>query len=152
MEEISNIILPLKKRLDALLKNRENRVVLNRWLKTELAYTSNAIEGNTLTRKETARAIEEHCTSGAKPIKDYLEARNHAAAFDFILEQAAKKGGVDEGVVLKIHALVLSGIDGANAGRYRSVRVRLLGSRTILPNPLKVPELMREFDQWLSTS
>ncbi|MDD3669209.1 MAG: Fic family protein [Alphaproteobacteria bacterium] len=141
-----------KKRLDVLLKNKDNHTVLNRWLKTELTYTSNAIEGNTLTRKETTLAIEENITSGSKPINDYLEARNHAAAYDFVVELAVKKDKVDEDVILQIHKLILSGIDDLNAGSYRPVRVRLVGSNTILPNPAKVPELMKEFDRWLTTT
>mgnify|MGYP003235689030 CR=1 FL=1 len=49
--------------LQNLLKNKDNQKVLDKWLTTELAYTSNAIEGNTLTRKETEMAIEEKITS-----------------------------------------------------------------------------------------
>ena len=152
MQDLLKNIAAQKKRLEELLKNKENRFVLQKWLKTELAYTSNAIEGNTLTRRETVRAIEENIASGGKPIKDYLEARNHAAAYDFVIEHAKGRKAVDESVVLKIHALILAGIDGVNAGFYRTVRVRLLGSRTVLPNPLKVPGLMEEFGQWLATT
>lgn len=152
MEDVMKNIAAQKKRLDVLLKNKDNHTVLNRWLKTELTYTSNAIEGNTLTRKETTLAIEENITSGSKPINDYLEARNHAAAYDFVVELAVKKDKVDEDVILQIHKLILSGIDDLNAGSYRPVRVRLVGSNTILPNPAKVPELMKEFDRWLTTT
>jgi len=151
MKDIRENIATQKQRLDVLLKNKDNRAILNRWLKTELAYTSNAIEGNTLTRKETTLAIEENITSGSKPINDYLEARNHAAAYDFVVERATGKSKVDEATVLKIHRLILSGIDETNAGLYRSIRVRLAGSQTILPNPVKVPELMEEFSLWLAT-
>lgn len=52
---ILNDIAEKREKLADLLKNKDNRVVLHNWLKTELAYTSNAIEGNTLTRKETER-------------------------------------------------------------------------------------------------
>ncbi|MDR0662152.1 MAG: hypothetical protein LBF76_02070, partial [Holosporales bacterium] len=51
-----------------------------KWLRVELTYTSDHIEGNTLTRRETALIVEEGLTSGSKPIKDYLEAKNHAEA------------------------------------------------------------------------
>lgn len=50
---------------------------------------------------------------------------------------------------MQIHKIILSGIDNTNAGFYRSVRVRISGSQTILPNPLKVPDLMKEFSEWL---
>ena len=135
--------------LQNLLKNKDNQKVLDKWLTTELAYTSNAIEGNTLTRKETEMAIEEKITSGAKPINDYLEAINHAKAFEFIRTSAKNNIKIDENYILQIHKIILSGIDDTNAGFYRSVRVRISGSQTILPNPLKVPDLMKEFSEWL---
>ena len=135
--------------LQNLLKNKDNQKVLDKWLTTELAYTSNAIEGNTLTRKETEMAIEEKITSGAKPINDYLEAINHAKAFEFIKTSAKNNIKIDENYILQIHKIILSGIDDTNAGFYRSVRVRISGSQTILPNPLKVPNLMKDFSEWL---
>jgi len=135
--------------LQNLLKNKDNQKVLDKWLTTELAYTSNAIEGNTLTRKETEMAIEEKITSGAKPINDYLEAINHAKAFEFIKTSAKNNIKIDENYILQLHKIILSGIDDTNAGFYRSVRVRISGSQTILPNPLKVPDLMKDFSEWL---
>lgn len=149
MQEIRSKIEENKAILQKLLKNKDNQKVLDKWLKTELAYTSNAIEGNTLTRKETEMAIEERITFGAKPINDYLEAINHAKAFEFIQTSAAKAVKIDENYILQIHKIILSGIDDGNAGFYRSVRVRISGSQTILPNPLKVPDLMKEFSAWL---
>jgi len=149
MQEIRSKIEENRKKLQKLLQNKDNQKVLDKWLKTELAYTSNAIEGNTLTRRETELAIEEQITTGAKPINDYLEARNHANAFDFICHTAKNKVKIDEDYVLQIHKIILSGIDDTNAGFYRSVRVRISGSQTVLPNPLKVPDLMRDFGNWL---
>ena len=149
MQEIRVKIEENKKTLQKLLKNKDNQIILDKWLKTELAYTSNAIEGNTLTRKETELAIEEKITSGAKPINDYLEAVNHAKAFDFIMESAKNNVKIDEYYVLNIHKIILTGINDTNAGFYRSVRVRISGSQTILPNPLKVPDLMDDFSKWL---
>ena len=150
MQEIRVRIEENKNTLQKLLQNPDNQKVLDKWLKTELAYTSNAIEGNTLTRKETEMAIEEKITSGAKPINDYLEAVNHAKAFDCIIESAKHNIKVDENYILAIHKIILSGINDANAGFYRSVRVRISGSQTILPNPLKVPDLMENFSTWLA--
>ncbi len=149
MEDIRLKIKENNKRLQALLTNKDNRETLHKWLMTELAYTSNAIEGNTLTRQETALVIEENITSGSKPINDYLEARNHAKAFDFIYQETQKNTPINEAFILNIHKIILSGIDDVNAGFYRSVRVRISGSQTVLPNPLKVPELMADFANWL---
>lgn len=150
MQKLFKEIESNRKHLSELLKLPGNRNVLNKWLKTELAYTSNAIEGNTLTRKETALAIEENITSSPKPINDYLEARNHAKAYEYIIDFNTPLQ-ISENTVLQIHKIILSGIDDLNAGFYRSVRVHISGSQTVLPNPLKVPELMQEFDCWLKS-
>lgn len=149
MQEIIVKIEKNKFILQKLLQNKDNQKTLDKWLSTELAYTSNGIEGNTLTRKETELAIEEKLTSGAKPINDYLEAINHAKAFEFIKNAAIQNIKIDEDFVLQIHKIILSGIDDSNAGFYRSVRVRISGSQTVLPNPLKVPDLMNDFGKWL---
>ena len=45
--------------------------------------------------------------------------------------------------------MVLRSIDDANAGRWRSIAVRITGSDVKLPDPIKVPELMEEFIEWL---
>jgi Fic family protein len=116
-----------------------------KWLRVELTYTSNHIEGNTLTREETALTVEEGLTSGSKPVKDYLEARNHAEAFDYIVSLINQEKINYEDVILKIHLLILNGIDDNNRGRYRNVRARIAGSDVVLPNPLKAPDLMRGF-------
>jgi len=152
MDEFLVKIQAKRQRLDKLLANKNNWKALSDWLRTELAYTSNAIEGNTLTRKETELAIEENITSGSKPIKDYQEARNHSLAYEFVLNAIDRNLPIDEKLVLEIHRRILSGIDDANAGVYRNVRVRISGSATILPNPLKVPELMTKFYKWLQTN
>ena len=137
--------------LKKTFKNPQAVVALHQWLETELAYTSNHLEGNTLTRRETALVIEEGITTGGKPLKDYLEAKNHADAFRYILDVLSKKKGITQDDILKIHAIVLKGIDDAFAGRYRNIRVRIKGSSVVLPNPMKVPDLMAEFKKYLQT-
>lgn len=123
---------------------------LEEWFRVELTYTSNAIEGNTLTRKETALVVEDGITVRGKTLKEHLEAINHAEALDFIKELVKKKRQEITGRdVLDIHALILKKIDDDNAGRYRNVAVRIRGTDIILPNPLKVPELMEDFFAWL---
>ncbi len=112
---------------------------------TVLAYTSNHIEGKTLTRQETALVIQEGITKGKKPFKDYLDAKNHAVAFRYILDVLSKNKDISQDDILKIHSFVLKGINDSFAGRYRNVPVRIGGSRVILPNPIKVSGLMVDF-------
>ncbi len=118
---------------------------LDYWFKVELTYTSNAIEGNTLTRQETALVVEKGLTVRGKSLNEHLEASNHAKALDFINNLVTKPSHkVTENDILDIHKIVLQGIEDS-AGYYRSVPVRISGSTVILPNPLKVPDLMEGF-------
>lgn len=125
---------------------------LTEWFRVELTYTSNALEGNTLTSLETALILEKGVTIGGKTVQEHLEATNHAKAFDWIMD-FIKNGParITEKDIVHIHDIILKGIDD-NAGHYRSVAMRISGSRTVLPNPLKVPDLMAEFVVWLNTS
>lgn len=150
MNRIVQDIETRKNKLCELLKLENNVELLNKWLKTELSYTSNAIEGNTLTRRETALIIEENITSSSKNINEYLEAKNHAEAFEYIINLSKDdKLIINKDIILNIHKIILKGIDDLNAGFYRSAMVRISGSNTVLPNPIKVPELMDEFNSWL---
>jgi Fic family protein len=140
-----------KKKLDAvrplppaLVKN------LQEWFAVEFTYTSNAIEGNTLSLSETALVVEKGITIAGKTVREHLEAINHAQAIDFIIELARKKKAdlaIDD--ILDIHKIVLQKIDDMHAGVFRDVMVKVIGSRTIFPNPAKVPFLMVEFMEWL---
>lgn len=152
MQNILSEIKTNKEKLIKILENKNNKAEFYKWLKTELAYTSNAIEGNTLTRKETRLVIEENLTSSSKPLKNYIEAVNHAKAFCKILELIENNSTLNENTILDIHKIILIGLDDTNAGFYRNCRVRISGSNTILPNPLKVPVLMEEFYKWLSAN
>src|SRR5438477_8227155 len=79
---------------------------LQEWFAIEFTYTSNAIEGNTLSMSETAMVVEKGITIGGKTIREHLEATNHAEAIDFIRELAQKKQGdlaLDD--ILAIHKI-----------------------------------------------
>ena len=136
-----------KKQLDSyeplsevLLRN------LDDWFCVELTYTSNAIEGNTLTRHETALVIEKGITSSGKSLIEHLEATNHARALRWIKGQAQRTPqGINEKDILHIQSVILRGIDDTNNGCYRNIPVRISGSSVVLPNPHKVPDLMKSF-------
>lgn len=143
-----------KKRLDGFRPLPDTLVRnLDDWFRVELTYTSNAIEGNTLTRRETALVVEKGLTVGGKSLTEHLEATNHAHALDWVKEQVKRKpSSLTEKDILHIHDIILKGIDDANAGHYRSVPVRISGSAVVLPNPRKVPDLMQDFVEWLKHS
>lgn len=121
-------------------------------LDIELTYNSNAIEGSTLSYRETKLILEEGITIPGKKLREHLEATNHQSALEFIQTLKSKKSQeLTAAEILHIHELILRGIDDENAGRYRQARVGIAHSPVILPNPLKVPELMTDFWAWLST-
>jgi len=127
----------------ALIKN------LDDWLKVDLTYNSNAIEGNTLSPSETALVVEKGLTIGGKSVVEHLEAINHAYALDYIKDLVAQTNTIDNEVIKNIHSLILKKIDDAHAGKWRRVPVKIAGSSVELSDPIKVPEHMEEFEQWL---
>jgi Fic family protein len=139
----NNILIDqILSKFEKLTQNKNWETVLYPWLRVELTYTSNSLEGNTLSLVETRIVIEDHQGIGGKSLREIYEAQNHAKAWDFIQSNLVKKSKISELDILKVHQLILNNIDDVNAGRYRVVPVRISGSMTILPNYLKVPELM----------
>lgn len=114
-------------------------------LDIEYTYESNRIEGNTLTLQETALVINEGVTISGKPMREHLEAINHAQAIDFIKEVAQKSIQIDERIIKEIHALILHGIDRENAGKYRTVQVMISGSQHTPPQPYLIEKQIEEF-------
>jgi Fic family protein len=139
-----------KRELDRLLPRWEIDGFLDDWFTVELTYTSNAIEGNTLTRQETALILEKGIAAGGKSLREHREVLNHADAVALIRALAARKDRIlEEGDIMRMHQMMLAGIDDKNAGFYRIVPVRISGSAVTLPNAMKVPALMEEFVRWL---
>lgn len=108
----------------------------------ENTYNSNAIEGNTLTLRETALVLE-GVTIGEKPLKDHLEAIGHKEAFEYVIELADKGAPLTEKVVKELHSLVLMN-DRQNAGVYRGLPVRITGALHTPPQPYLVPVQMEQ--------
>jgi len=63
---------------------------LNEDFMIEYTYNSNAIEGNTLTLRETAMVLR-GLTIDKKPLKEHLEAVQHRDAFYRVCELVSKK-------------------------------------------------------------
>ena len=130
---------------------RETLKSLREYYRVGLTYTSNALEGNSLTESETKVVIEDGLTIGGKPLKDVYEATGHAKAYDF-LYKLTKDEPVTEDNILKLHRLFYGQIDKDNAGTWRKVRVFISGSHRVLPAPDKVPALMAEFVRWMTAN
>ena len=106
----------------------------------EFTYNSNAIEGNTLTLKETAMALE-GMTIDQKPLKDHLEAVGHRDAFLYVQDIATKDMPISESVIKNIHSLVLINRP-EDKGVYRRIPVRIMGAYTEPLQPYMVQPAM----------
>lgn len=108
----------------------------------DFTYNSNAIEGNTLTLKETALVLE-GMTIDQKPLKDHLEAVGHRDAFLYVQDIATKDIPLDESVIKNIHALVLMDRP-EDKGIYRRIPVRIMGAYTEPVQPYLIEPNIRE--------
>ncbi len=110
----------------------------------EMTYNSNAIEGNSLTLKETYLVINEGITIKGKPLKDHLEAKNHKEALDYLYELIAKenKPTISESLIRSLNQIVIQSIDKEWAGRYRNSSVIIGGAKHKPPEAIDVPKLM----------
>lgn len=75
-----------------------------------LTWTSNALEGNSLTESETKVLLEDGLTVGGKPLRDLFEAVDHAKAYDFMFS-ALQNRRIDEYTVLRMHELFYQNIE-----------------------------------------
>ena len=108
---------------------------IRRAFRVKNIYHSNAIEGNQLSIGETRQVVELGMTITGQSLKDQAEAKNLAAALDY-LEQLAGDASrpLTESDIRQLHAFVLKGIDDDNAGGYRQCRLRSRGPRTSRPD------------------
>ena len=166
MIELFNKIDKLKSEIDAFrpLDTGIQRTIQEK-MRIEWTYNSNAIEGNTLTLGETAFYLREGLTSEGKPLKDYLEARNHAEAIDGLQEIIERKRDLTEGLIKELHAVLLKGIEATEAlgqggqrvhkpvspGQYKTRPNHVLtlsGSIHYYTDPLHVTDEMEKLLAW----
>jgi Fic family protein len=120
---------------------------LDRSYDIEPTYTSNAIEGNTLTAAETRMVIEHGVTIGGKPLKDHHEAIDHFAALRHVRGLARQAVPLREADIRNLHRLVMQRSDPDAAGRYANQGrdVETDSGRHHFRSPAEVPALMGDF-------
>lgn len=116
-------------------------------LALEWTYHSNAIEGNSLTLRET-KVVLEGITVGGKSLREHFEALNHRDAILYVEAIVARNEPISEWQIKNIHALVLKNIDSDEAGRYRQENVVITGASTMPPTFLHLADEMRAFIAW----
>ena len=96
-------------------------------MRVRFTYHSNAIEGNTLTLRETDLVLR-GLTIDQKPLKDHMEAVGHKEAFDFVSELVKDNVPISESIIKQIHYFVLADKK-EDRGVYRRVPVRIMGAQ-----------------------
>jgi len=117
-------------------------------LALDWTYNSNAIEGNTLTLRETKVVLEDGITIGKKSLREHFEAINHHDAIHFVDELVSKVEEINEWNIKNIHQLVLKNIDDSIAGSYRTSNVLITGAGFIPPDHLHLAEEMAGLIDW----
>lgn len=115
-----------------------------------LTWSSNAIEGNTLTESETKILLEDGLTVGGKPLKDTFEALGHAKAYDFMFS-LLHANEIKESDILTMHSMFYSEINKDKAGRYRDEPVMITGSRYAVCKHERISDEMAKFINWANS-
>src|SRR5438552_16936787 len=105
---------------------------LNEDLRVFLTYHSNAIEGNSLTLQETQMVIDYGITIHGHPMREYLEAINHAEAYLYVTRLVEQRERITRDTILKLHGLVMDKIL-ESKGHFRTVPVYIRGSNMTPP-------------------
>jgi len=105
---------------------------------------SNALDGNRLTRDETAQLLTQGGAFEERTLREHLEALSHREAIEVARRLAQGRSPLRAATVRRLHALLLAGSDPDNAGRYRTYTLERHGDGA------SVADLMRGWEKWLA--
>ena len=126
-ENLLSLIDEKKRLLDTLRPFTQGELErLNEEFVTEYTYNSNAIEGNTLTLRETDMVLR-GLTIDKKPLAHHLEAIGHKEAFDYVVSLVQLNEPLSERIIKEIHYLVLADKK-EDRGVYRRIPVSIMGA------------------------
>ena len=147
--------------------HKELWIAIQEKLRVDWTYDSNAIEGSSLTRGETLFFLKEGLTVEGKPFKDFLDARNHAEAIDWLYDVIKNNRSITQGLIKEINALLLSGVKytpaisetgqkiqkPANPGKFKVLPNHVLktdGTIHLYTDPIHVPDEMEILCRWIN--
>ena len=135
----------LKKEIDSYRPfNKQLLSELQQFYRIGFTYSSNALEGNSLTESETKVIIEDGLTIGGKTIREHSEALGHSEAYTY-LNSLTKNNIITESNIRELHRLFYYRIDAKKAGKYRKQQVYISGTDYLPPNHKEIPDLMKKF-------
>ncbi len=124
---------------------------LNANIKTEHIWSSNAIEGNTLSLNETRLVLENGLTVSGKPLKNYLEVLDLSTAYDYVENLASQKQSIAVRDIRDINRLVTlkTSDELARAGAFRTVDAYPNGyPDEKYSSPFVISEKIMDFVDW----
>ena len=150
---LASKIAGLKREFDLLRPLRPDMVCrMAMALKTEYAYHTISLEGNTLSLEETRLVIDYGMTVRNHPLREHLEAANIPKALEYIIELSKKSRKLKADDILALHSIVMRGIDEAEPGRFRSGYVAIAGSKYLPPPAYEVPFLVEQMVEHLNSN
>ena len=123
---------------------------LKDYYRVGLTWSSNALEGNTITESETKVLLEDGLTVGGKPLKYTFETIGHAKAYDFMFTLLRSRA-ITESDVLTMHKMFYESIENEYAGKYRDIDVFISGSKYPVTEPKHIQPEMDKLFKWIST-
>lgn len=124
---------------------------LRKYYRVGLTYTSNALEGNSLTESETKVIIEDGLTIEGKPLRDVYEAVGHAQAYDYLYD-LSHQVPLSEEIICHLHQLFYLQIEPLKAGKYRQVPVFISGSQYAVAPVAEIGKRMAQLLQWYNNN
>lgn len=122
---------------DGILRKLQNN------LRTEFIYNSNAIEGNTLTLRETDIILQFGITVKGKSLKEHNEVKGQEYALDFLNEVLKKEEPLSIRLIREFHALILND-DKDNRGKFKQENNTILGAKFQTTPFYQVEEKLQE--------
>lgn len=149
-----SLIPIIEKKLEILKKRRpltEGELErLNEEFLVEFTYNSNAIEGNTLTLRETDMVLR-GLTIDQKSFKEHMEVIGHKEAFDYVRQLVSENAPISEKIIKDIHYFVLADKKD-DRGVYRRVPVRIMGAAHEPVQPyLIIPKMEELLERYKSS-
>ena len=169
LEDLFTLATALNDNINSLKENDDSLwSIIAKKLRVDWTYHSNSIEGSTLTLGETLFFISEGLTVEGKPFKDFLDAKNHVEAIDYLYELISNKRDMTEYVIKEINALLLAGVTYTVAQNSQGEKVKKKltpGEYKKQPNhvlqpdgtihwyvdPMNVKDQMEELVNWINT-
>ncbi len=116
IDHLLSSIDELKQKIDSVSKGKEFLwSAIHEKIRYSWTYNTNAIEGSTLTEGETIFFLREGLTVEGKPFKDFIDARNHHEAIEYLFDFVTKKRKISSGFIKELNALLLNGVSSTPA-------------------------------------